>query len=169
MESEVFRDSPTMIGYMVSNMGRVMNKNTGKVFIGRINMNTGYREVAARINGKTKYFLVHRLVAELFCEKPNVHDVEVNHKNSDRLDERASNLEWITHGENLHHSYLAGRREYDVAPKPVIATSMDTGEEAVFPSIYRAARFLGISQGNICMACKGQRPYAGGYYWRYKE
>lgn len=36
-------------------------------------------------------------------------------------------------------------------------------------SIYKAARDLKISQGNICMACKGQRPHAGGFYWKYEE
>lgn len=167
MANEIFRESSTIPGYMVSNMGRVMNTKTGNVFLGRINMKTGYREISVKRNGKYKYYLVHRLVAELFCKKPEGIETEVNHINGNRLDERAENLEWITHAENLHHCYAIGRRDHDVAPKPVIATSMDTGEKMTFPSIYKAARFLGISQGNICMACKGQRPYAGGYYWRY--
>lgn len=167
--NEIFVESPTAPGYMISNMGRVMNMKTGNVFIGRINRTTGYREIGIKQGGKLRYFLVHRLVAEVFCEKPVGIETEVNHINGDRLDERAVNLEWITHAENLHHCYVIGKREYDVAPKSVIATSMETGEQMEFPSIYKAARFLGISQGNICMACKGERPYAGGYLWGYKN
>lgn len=167
--TEVFREIEKIPGYLISDQGRVMNEKTGKVFTGRINKQTGYREIAVRIGDRVRWFLVHRLVAEAFCEKPEGIETEVNHINGDRLDERAVNLEWITHAANLHHSYAIGKREYDVAPRRVIATNMDTGEETTFESIYKAARFLNISQGNICMACKGQRPYAGGYLWRYAE
>ena len=167
--NEIFLESPTIPGFMVSNMGRVLNLKTGNIFIGRINKQTGYREINVKQKGKMRYYLVHRLVAELFCEKPDGVETEVNHINGDRLDERAENLEWITHADNLHHCFVIGRRDYDVAPKPVVAVSIESGEQMAFPSIYKAARFLGISQGNICMACKGERPYAGGYYWRYAE
>ena len=34
-------------------------------------------------------------------------------------------------------------------------------------SAYEAMRELGINRGNICACCKGKRPYAGGYVWRY--
>ncbi len=167
--NEVFKESSVIPGYLVSDMGRVMNTKTGRVFEGRINGQTGYREISVRENGKARYYLVHRLVAEEFCEKPEGKKVEVNHINGIRSDERAVNLEWITHSENLHHSYAIGNREYDVAPKAVIATNIETGEQMRFESIYRAARFLGISQGNICMCCRGIRPYASGYYWEYED
>ena len=147
-------------------MGRMRNKKTGNVFIGRINKQTGYRETSINVGGKIKWFLIHRFVAEAFCEK-RPEATEVNHKNGDKLDERASNLEWVTHGENLLHAYETGLMPNDAVPRAVIGTNIETGEMRRFPSIYRAARELKISQGNICMACKGQRPYAGGYFWKY--
>lgn len=96
-------------------------------------------------------------------------EYEVNHIDGDRQNERADNLEWVTHAQNLRHSYIIGNREYDVAPKAVTATNMKTGEQMTFPSIYKAARFFNISQGNICMCCKGLRPYANGYFLDYAE
>ena len=36
-------------------------------------------------------------------------------------------------------------------------------------SAYEAMRELGINRGNICACCKGKRPYAGGYVWRYAD
>ncbi len=30
----------------------------------------------------------------------------VNHKNSNRLDNKVENLEWVTHTENIHHGYI---------------------------------------------------------------
>lgn len=168
--SEVYKWSETIPGYMVSNYGHIMNAKTGNVFSGRVNRRAGYPEINIIQGGKHKYYLVHRLVAEIFCSKPNDgKQYEVNHIDGNRANCRADNLEWITHAENLHHSYVIGNRDYGVAPKAVIATNKDTGEMMRFPSIYKAARFLGISQGNICMACKGLRPYAGGFYWEYDK
>ena len=165
---EIYKPSKRIPGYMVSNFGNVLNTKTGRVFRGRVNGQTGYPEINIIQNGKRKYYLVHRLVAEIFCNMPDDgRQYEVNHIDGNRQNCHADNLEWITHAENLHHSYVIGNRDYDVAPKAVIATCMDTGEQMRFPSIYKAARFLGISQGNICMCCKGQRPYAGGFMWKY--
>ena len=40
---------------------------------------------------------------------------------------------------------------------------------ATFISISDASRKLKINSSNISMVCKGQRPKAGGYCWRYKK
>ena len=104
----------------------------------------------------------------MFCERTQDAE-EVNHINGDKSDNSAKNLEWVTHGQNLKHSYETNLREQDVSPRKVVAVSMTDGTRLVFQSIYRAARELKISQGNICMACKKQRPYAGGYYWHYMQ
>lgn len=70
---------------------------------------------------------------------------------------------------NLKHAFENGLREDDVSPKEIIAKNAETGEVIKFPSIYKAARFLGISQGNICMCCKGIRPMASGYLFEYAD
>lgn len=130
---------------------------------------TGYQElILIDSDGKKNYVLIHRIVAECFCEKREGAN-EVNHINGDKADNRAINLEWVSRNENLRHAYETGLREQDTSARTVIATNIETGEQQRFASIYRAARFLGISQGNICMACKGLRPYAGGYYWDYEK
>ena len=38
-----------------------------------------------------------------------------------------------------------------------------------WPSAHEAERQLGISQGNICSCLKGNRKFAGGFVWRYKD
>lgn len=51
---------------------------------------------------------VHELVAQAFLkERPA--GCEPNHRNLDKTDNRAANLEWLTHSQNLRHAYSARR------------------------------------------------------------
>ncbi len=59
-------------------------------------------------NGKHKKFYVHRLVAEHFIK--NVYNKkEVNHKDSNPQNNKADNLEWVTHNENMKHAMVKNR------------------------------------------------------------
>ena len=152
--------------YLACSDGYIINAKTGKILVGEIKK-TGYREVTMTdADGSPRYVLLHRIIASCFCKKSDKAD-EVNHIDGNKDNNAADNLEWVSHNENLKHAYENGLRENDVSAKKVIATNMENGEEIVFSSIYKAARFFGISQGNICLCCKGLRPYASGYYWRY--
>lgn len=104
--------------YQVSNLGRV--KSVGrhadtKAFGGGVykihekilktdTVNNGYLRITVSLNGKTKRFMVHRLVAIVFI--PNTENLpHVNHKNGVKTDNYVSNLEWCTPSENEKHSY----------------------------------------------------------------
>lgn len=143
--------------------GYAINIKTGHVYK-NVKKRTGYYEIST---GKDD-FLIHRLIAKAFCDgyAPNK---EVNHIDGDKSNNRADNLEWVDHNDNLKHAYLTGLRENDVSHKVVVATNMVTGEKIVFSSIYKAAQALKISKGNICLCCQGKRPYANGFYWEYAK
>jgi hypothetical protein len=47
--------------------------------------------------------LVHRLVAEYFVKRPSEKFTIVAHLDFDKLNNRASNLKWMTHAENVIH------------------------------------------------------------------
>lgn len=53
---------------------------------------------------KTMY--VHRLVAELFCDKPE-NATQVNHKDGDVLNNHYTNLEWVTSKQNIQHRFTS--------------------------------------------------------------
>ncbi len=78
--------------YWVSNLGRV--KNAEKVL--KLTPNKkGYQRVGLHKNGKIKTVYVHRLVAEAFV--PNNNNLpQVNHKDENKSNNNADNLEWCT-------------------------------------------------------------------------
>lgn len=57
------------------------------------------------VNGKhqQKRFLIHRLVAKEFCKNPE-NKKFVNHLDGDKKNNKANNLEWCHHYENLNHA-----------------------------------------------------------------
>lgn len=97
-------------GYMVSDTGLILSlKNTeSKVLKGRPHSH-GYVAICVRHDGKSKYRLLHRLVATAFIPNPD-NKMEVNHKDGDKKNNNASNLEWATHSENGVHAYKTGLR-----------------------------------------------------------
>lgn len=155
--------------YAACDDGYIVNVETGNVLKPHIHPRTGYANVWLHRDGeKQRTFTVHSLIARAFCHKE--HDgQEVNHIDGNKLNNRADNLEWVDHSENLRHAYESGLMPNNTVPKKVVATNIETGEQMVFDSIYSASKFLNISKGNICMCCKGNRPYAGGFYWDYAE
>lgn len=156
-------------GYMASDKGYLINTKTGKKVFGGRKKKTGYIEVTMiDAEGRRKSKLLHRIIAESFCEKRD-EAKEVNHKNGNKEDNRAENLEWVTRNENLQHAFDSGLMQNNTTRRGVIGIDKYTRKRTFYPSIYEAAKTTGISKGNICMCCKGQRPYAGEYVWIYAE
>ena len=147
--------------YEVSNLGRVKSLNynrTGKERILKQQKDKhGYLRVDICKDGKLKHSKVHRLVAEAFIQNPNNLET-VNHKDEDKTNNVASNLEWMTRGDNIIYSQA---RQVQMLDK-------QTGELlAIFPSTNEADRVTGIYQGSISKCCLGKLKSAGGYKWRY--
>lgn len=87
--------------YEVSTMGRLRSLKSGKMIGSYVNKQ-GYSVCSISVNGKTKGFRIHRLVASAFIPKIKGKHL-VNHINSIRHDNRLENLEWCTNRENCLH------------------------------------------------------------------
>lgn len=71
----------------------------------------GYLRVVITNNGKRKTYLVHRLVARAFLKDYN-NELQVNHKDGNKINNNLSNIEMVTLQENIRHSI-----EYGLKPK----------------------------------------------------
>lgn len=69
--------------------------------------NHGYISVTLAKSGVNRGFLIHRLVADAFLARSSGQD-EVNHKDGDKTNNDARNLEWCTRSENIQHSVRIG-------------------------------------------------------------
>ena len=98
---EQYKEIPFAQQYLVSNIGNVKSKRYNKPLKGFLN-NCGYKRVQIG-SSKNKYF-VHRLVAEVFLQKPIDKDF-VNHRDGNKLNNSVENLEWVTRSENDLHAF----------------------------------------------------------------
>lgn len=106
---------PSCPGYEASDLGRIrswcwtINKNRRhladepRIKAHHINGN-GYCIVGL---GHRKSARVHVLIAEAFIG-PKPHGMDVNHKDGNKQNNRADNLEYVTRSENLRHAFRLG-------------------------------------------------------------
>lgn len=80
---------------------RILSTQTRRV------KNAVYAVVALCKNGRTEYRYVHRLVAEAFVPNPE-NLPEVNHKDLNKRNNRARNLEWVSSSRNKKHAVANG-------------------------------------------------------------
>lgn len=137
------------------------------------------------IPGEIKQVKVHRLVALAFI--PLVEGKNfINHIDENPENNHFSNLEWVTHKENVNHAtgiarQVASRQKSGLhkgannkRSKPVYGIHKIDGHRVDFPSIGRASELIGQNYKHIPAAIKGRKAgkgkqSAGGYKWFYKE
>ena len=91
-KKEKFMEMILCGNHMISTSGK---KSPDKILKTYVN-NCGYE----KFKGHNVHQYVHRMVAETFIPNPSGKE-QVNHKNGNKLDNRAENLEWATRSENV--------------------------------------------------------------------
>ena len=115
-------------------------------------------------------FLVHRLVAMAFVEGYQ-DGYDVNHKDENKQNNRADNLEWVKHVDNINYgTHNEGATAHNVGKRrKVVQMSLDGQDLQSFDSLLSASKATGIDVGSIGNVCKGKCKTAGGYRWKYIE
>jgi len=130
-----------------------------------------YYYVTLSIDGKSKNFRVNRLVAECFIENPYNLPI-VNHKDENKLNNSADNLEWCTASYNntYNDSHLKrGVNLQNKRSKKVYQYSLDGTLIKIWPSIREIRRVKGYDNGQISKCCnnKLKNNISYGYIWKY--
>lgn len=184
--------------YEVSNLGRVKSLDRyvdnghgstrlakGRILKPQLVMG-GYLQVVLCKDGKQTIFKVHRLVAKAFQDICGqfIEELDVDHINTIRTDNRAINLRWCTRKENCNNQLSRkhysdankGEKNYwygksgksNPASKAIIQFDRQGNFIAEHESLMDAELNLGIHHQSISACCKGKLKSTGGYKWKYK-
>lgn len=156
--------------YEISNKGRLRTKRHGARgyqseyrYIEPRENNNGYLTFNLKRNHVQTTVFVHRLVASAFVENPNKWD-EVNHKDEDKHNNDASNLEYYNHLYNCNYG-LRNKKTAGKNSKKIIC--IETG--VTYQSATQAAEKMGISKTAINNFLHGRSNTCAGYTWRYAD
>lgn len=105
MEEELWAVVPGHADYQISNLGRVKSFRKGPPRILKpTKARVGYLQIT--LPGRPVVY-VHHLVAEAFLG-PRPKGLQINHKDGDKTNNAATNLEYCGHGDNVRHMFRTG-------------------------------------------------------------
>jgi hypothetical protein len=172
--------------YQVSDLGRV--RSVDRVVVGRFgdykakgrvlaqkDNGYGYLRVVLAKNGRMSNKYVHRLVASTFIGNP-LNLEEVNHKDENKSNNKADNLEWCTSSYNINYGERSkkavetkNRRKSIGAERAVLKLSKNGDVLEEYKSVKSAAQKNGVFRANINKCCNGQYSQTGGFMWKFKD
>lgn len=188
-EWKIIRTTKTRI-IKVSNLGNLQdiytrdwhNCKKGQIIFNNvlINKENGY------IRSKACNEYVHKLVAEAFIPNP-LNKPEVDHIDTNKMNNNISNLIWVTHKENCNncitkkHNSISSKKSQnnpDTIRRKSLAMHGKNSKKVLqftksgefireWASAKEAERELGIASTNIGKCCLGKRPFAGGFIWKF--
>lgn len=163
MEKEIWKEVPNSDGkYKVSNQGRVMSYFTKDrpIILKPDNTNSGYLQVTLYMPERIR-LKVHRLVAMAFIPNPD-NLPQINHKDENKLNNCADNLEWCTAKYNAN--YGSHNKKVALARcKKIRCVETDMR----FNSIMEAADYFGFDFSHIAKVCRGVWKTCHGYHFEY--
>lgn len=186
MEEEIWKPIKNYEGiYEVSNFGNIKSLSR-KVKVGiknndfatrkekilsQTSRKDGYKRASLSKNKKTKSYYVHRLVAEAFVDNLNK-DKYINHKDENKSNNNANNLEWCSFEYNINYGTRNKRASKNLIgknSKPVCQYDYEGNLIKKWNSILEIEKELGFSASNICACCKGRYKGMYNYIWKYCE
>lgn len=169
---EIWKDIEGYEGlYQVSTNGVIRSldyNHTGEIKLLKLQDNgKGYLRAHLYKNGKTKKYMVHRLVSETFLPNPN-NLPEVNHRDENPKNCCVENLEWCDRKYNINY----GNRTKKVNQskyKKVLQFDLEGNFIKVWDSIKSIEEILKIRHSSICSCLNGRYKTAGNYIWKYYD
>lgn len=157
-KDEEWKDIPGYSLYEASSFGKVRRKEDMKILNPFLD-GDNYPQFNLVSDGiKTNYPHLHQLVCLAFHGEPDpsIKNPRVDHLDMDRLNNIPSNLEWVSHAENLKRARARGGeshfRRYKIYCKEL---------NEYYSSCSEASKKLGIRLESIREHSKDGKPYKG--------
>ena len=184
-EIELWKDIPLYENYQVSSLGNVKSLKFGKEKMMKQSIsNNGYCQVHLCKEGKSKTYLVHRLVAQAFLDNSD-NLPQVNHKDENKQNNTIENLEYCTAKYNINYGDSLKKRIrtnvkngiYDkigkINKKNFSKPINQYTKEGIFikkwDCIMDVQRELGFDNRQISNCLKHRQKTAKGYVWQYAD
>ena len=131
----------------------------------------GYQQVQLSDNeGIRKTYLVHRIVWEAVTGEPIPKGMQINHRNEIKTSNMISNLELVSHKENINYgtrnSRVAKSNTNNPKTSKAVGAFKDCELVMTFQSTAEAGR-QGFNEGAVAACCRGERKTHRGYTWKY--
>lgn len=148
--------------YTINSDGEVFSDNSGKMRT-RNRAGTEYQIINfSTIDGKKKTFRLHRLVLMAFAPTEGMEDLEVNHIDGNKKNNRLENLEWCTGSENQKHAFQMGLQKARKGEKSNFSKLSQKDIEKIFElrkqglTHRQIAEEVGCSLSNISYILRGK-------------
>lgn len=136
--------------YLIRNDGTVWSEIRNRELKGTLQRNE-YHTVYLSFNGKQYNFMVHRLVAEYFCENPNNYTI-IHHKDGNKHNNRADNLEWVN---NKINSAAENKKSFKIEFYNEIADLTKEWKKIPFNENYAVNKDGEVANLKTCKKLKG--------------
>lgn len=169
---ENWREVASNDNYIVSDTGRIRRK--GSEHDHSTYNKKGYLNIDLYKNGKRSKNRVNRLVATAFIPNPD-NKPEVNHKDGNKTNNHASNLEWVTKKENCRHAWdnnlvkpsygMLGKKNPNAGRKGKPFRLVETGD--VFNTLKECEQAINGDNRHINDCLKGRQKTHRGFHFEY--
>lgn len=116
----------------------------------------------SKLDGKKRTFRVHRLVMMAFNPVENMDELEVNHLDGNKKNNKLENLEWCTSSENQKHAFKTGLQKARKGESSNFAKLTEEDVKQVFELRKQGllqreiAEIVGCTSSNISAILRGK-------------
>ena len=151
--------------------GRIWSYRKKKFLKPKTNKN-GYQVVLLYDNeGNRKMYYLHRVVYEAVTSSPIPSNMEINHRSEDKTSNMITNLELVSHKQNLNYgtrNLRASKTKTNGVRSKQVGAFKNGELVMTFPSTAECGR-QGFNQSAVAACCRCVKNYKThkGYEWRY--